>query len=80
MSKVGNALTWETAPDVLTVKEAASLVRISRNAVYGAIESGMLPAANFGQRQIRIAKSVLQEVFGLNRAHVHGTAAFNRAP
>ena len=46
--------------------------------MYGAIESGILPAANFGQRQIRIAKAVLREVFGLSQEHLPGTAAFGR--
>ena len=71
-------LTWETAPDVLTVKEAAFLVRVSRNAIYGTIQSGILPAANFGKRRIRIAKGALQQVFGLEQGHLSGTAAFSR--
>lgn len=56
-------LTWENAPDVLTVPEAARLVRISRSAAYGAIEAGLLTAHNFGKRQTRVAKSVLWKVF-----------------
>jgi excisionase family DNA binding protein len=73
-------LRWADAPDVLTVKEAASLIRVSRNAIYGAIESGTLPAANFGQRQIRISKDVLRQVFAPAQEHVPGTAAFGRNP
>ena len=78
MKKPSAPLAWETAPSVLTVDEAASLLRISRNAVYGAIQSGFLPAVNFGQRQIRIAKVTLEKAFGLQAEHVPGTAAFNR--
>lgn len=60
-------LTWESAPDILTVREAASLVRISTAAAYGAIDAGLLPAYRFGPRRTRIAKSALREVFGLEK-------------
>lgn len=70
-------LTWETAPDVLTVEEAASLLRIPRNAAYLAIKSGFLPAANFGQRRIRVSKLVLQKVFGMVAPDTIVTAALN---
>ena len=73
-------ITWETAPDVLTVEEAAALVRIPRNAAYEAVRAGFLPAANFGERRIRIAKAVLKKVFGIDREHVSGTAAFSHLP
>ncbi len=75
MKRTPNALTWETAPDILTVEEAAALVRIPRNAAYEAVRLGFLPAANFGQRRIRVAKSVLQQVFGLANAQTPATAA-----
>ena len=76
MKKVSDPLTWETAPDVLTVEEAAKLVRVPRNGVYEAIRLGFLPAVNFGQRRIRVSKKVLQETFGL-RADRSATAAFS---
>ena len=69
------ALTWETAPDILTVEEAALLLRIPRNAAYEAVKLGTLPAANFGQRRIRVAKCVLQQVFGIPPQDKPGTAA-----
>lgn len=68
-------LTWETAPDVLTIDEAAKLVRIPRNAAYEAVRAGFLPAANFGLRRIRVSKSKLREVFGLDSGHKTATAA-----
>lgn len=73
-------LTWESAPDVLTIEEAASLVRIPRNAAYEAVRAGLLPAANFGQRRIRVSKAVLKQVFGFDLEHVSRTAAFSHLP
>ena len=70
-------MTWETAPDVLTAQEASALVRIPRNGVYGAIQAGLLPAARFGPRRIRIAKAALKEVFGLPVEDKDATAALN---
>ena len=80
MKKHPEALTWETAPDSLTVEEAASLVRIPRNALYEAIRLGLLPAANFGKRRTRVSKAVLQQVFGLMPQDRATTAAFNHLP
>ncbi len=77
MKKVSVPLTWETAPSVLTVEEAAALVRIPRNAAYEAIRLGFIPAHNFGERRIRIAKSVLQQVFGVKPQDKPATAAFS---
>lgn len=73
-------LTWDSAPEILTVREAASLVRLPRNAVYEAIRAGLLPAANFGTRRIRIAKAALREVFYRRLEHLAATAAFSHAP
>jgi len=70
-------LTWETAPEILTVDEAAALVRIPRNAAYSAIQAGLLPAANFGQRRIRVLKSAPQQVFGMAHTDRHSTAALS---
>lgn len=70
-------LTWETAPDILTVEEAAALVRIPRNAAYEAVRLGFLPAHNFGERRIRIAKAALQKVFGMRPQDTPATAAFS---
>ena len=69
------ALDWNTAPEVLTVEEAALLARIPRNACYEAIRLGILPAANFGKRRTRVRKQVLKRIFGEGSPL---TAAFNR--
>lgn len=73
-------LTWENAPDVLTVKEAAALLRVTPTAVYAAIRLGVLPAANFGKRQTRLAKAALREELGKRGELNVLTAAFGRAP
>ena len=74
------SLTWENAPDVLTVKEAAALLRVTPSAIYAAIRLGVLPAANFGKRQTRLAKAVLREELGKRGELCMLTAAFGRAP
>jgi excisionase family DNA binding protein len=73
-------LTWETAPDVLTIEEAAALIRIPRNAAYEAVRAGLLPAANFGRRRIRVSKDALREVLGVPSQHETRTAAFSHLP
>jgi excisionase family DNA binding protein len=73
-------LDWETAPDSLTVKEAAALLRIPRNAAYEAVRLGLLPAVNFGKRRIRISKTALRKVLGATPEEAALTAAFNHLP
>ena len=75
-SKPGS-LTWENAPDILTVEEASVLVRVPRNGVYGVIQAGLLPAVRLGPRRIRIAKAALREVFHVSPEQNHVTAALN---
>jgi excisionase family DNA binding protein len=75
-----NDFDWETAPDSLTVKEAARLLRIPRNAAYEAVRLGLLPAVNFGKRRTRISKPALQKVFGATPEQRAVTAAFNHLP
>ncbi|MGC2405086.1 MAG: helix-turn-helix domain-containing protein [Candidatus Cybelea sp.] len=77
MKGIRGPLTWETAPDILTVEEAAELVRIPKNAAYEAIRLGFLPAHNFGERRTRVAKSALRQVFGLKPQDKGATAAFS---
>ena len=69
-------LTWESAPEILTVPEVAALLRIPRTAAYAAIQAGLLPAANFGSRRIRVSKAVLAKVFGIEAPDSPSTAAF----
>ncbi len=51
-------VTLDTAPDLLTVPEAAALLRISRNAGYEAVRRGELPAIHSG-RSVRVPKAAL---------------------
>jgi hypothetical protein len=69
-------LTWETAPDVLTVAEAANLARIPRNGMYAAVSLGIVPSANLGKRRIRIMKQALAEVIRPG-GEARRTAAFS---
>jgi len=71
---------WETAPDSLTVREAAALLRIPRNAAYEAVRLGLLPAVNLGRRRIRISKVALRKVFEATSKQIVQTAAFNHLP
>jgi excisionase family DNA binding protein len=73
-------LDWETAPDSLTVREAAALLRIPRNAAYEAVRLGLLPAVNFGKRRMRISKATLRKVFDATSEQKAPTAAFNHLP
>ncbi len=62
--------TLETAPDVLTVQEAAKLVRVSENQIYKMIKAGRLEVlnvkANGKERVIRIWKKKFFQSLGLN--------------
>jgi excisionase family DNA binding protein len=73
-------LDWETAPDSLTVREAAALLRIPRNAAYEAVRLGLLPAVNLGKRRMRISKVALRKVFEASSGQTAATAAFNHLP
>jgi len=42
-----SALTWDNAPESLTVAEAAALARIPRNGMYDAVRLGLVPSKNF---------------------------------
>lgn len=71
------ALTWETAPDILTVTEAAMLVRIPRGGMYAAVKAKLVPAVNFGERRTRIAKEALLQAFSAAGQMLAFTAAFS---
>lgn len=58
-------LTWESAPEILTVDETAILARIPRNAAYEAVRLGLIPSVNLGSRRIRVSKAALAKVFAL---------------
>lgn len=77
MKGIRGPLTWETAPDILSVREAAALVRVPKNGMYEAIRLGFVPHHKFGDRRIRIAKAALMKVFGLKSEDKAATAAFS---
>jgi len=76
-NRVQGTLSWDTAPDVLTINEAAMLLRVPRNAAYEAVRLGLLPAVNLGQRRLRVSKAVLRQVFGGPGADCNRTAALS---
>jgi excisionase family DNA binding protein len=57
-------MSLNDAPDVLTVPEAAAILRIGRNRAYELVRSGELRSVRFGNRTIRIPKPVLVEFLG----------------
>jgi hypothetical protein len=56
-------LNWDSAPDILTVEEAAALARVPRNGMYEAVRLRLVPSVNLGRRRTRIAKVELAKVF-----------------
>lgn len=77
MKSKPRSLTWENAPEILTVEEASVLLRVPRNGVYGVIQAGLLPAVRLGPRRIRIAKAALREVFHVSPEQPDATAALS---
>jgi excisionase family DNA binding protein len=53
--------TLATLPEVLTVREAAAILRVGRNQLYQAIARGELGAVRIG-RSIRIPKQTLLDL------------------
>jgi excisionase family DNA binding protein len=54
--------TLATLPEVLTVSEAAAILRVGRNQLYQAVARGELAAVRIG-RSIRIPKHALLDLF-----------------
>jgi excisionase family DNA binding protein len=46
----GPVTDWSAVPVVLSVEEAAALLRLGRNAAYQAIADGTIPALRVGRR------------------------------
>ncbi len=55
--------TFEEAPDVLKVDQAASLLGLGRNTLYSAIRRGEFPALRVGNR-VMVSKRVLLDMLG----------------
>lgn len=58
--------TLDDLPLLLTVEEAARVLRIGRNGAYAAVSDGVLPAIRIGRR-IRIPRAALAALI-----HQHG--------
>lgn len=52
---------WAELPEVLTVREAARLLRMKPATVYESIRGGIIPAVQVSARCIRLSKAALQE-------------------
>jgi excisionase family DNA binding protein len=50
--------------EILTIDEAADLLRVERNSVLGLLEEGRLPGRNFGGETYRISRAALIEWLG----------------
>lgn len=61
-------LTLQHAPDVLTVAEAAVLLRIGRNCAYTAVQCGQIPSIRLGRR-VLIPKAALMALIGVSSAN-----------
>jgi len=56
----------EHLPLMLTVDEAAQLLRIGRNGAYSAVADGALPSVRIG-RTIRIPRAAVADLLGIQR-------------
>lgn len=55
-------MQWDTAPDILTVKEAAELLRVGKNRMYELIKTNGFPKLVLGiEKGIRIPKDALKK-------------------
>jgi excisionase family DNA binding protein len=58
-------MTLDELPLLLTVEEAAQVMRVSRNGAYNAVAEGTVPSIRIG-RTIRIPRDALASTLGLN--------------
>ena len=58
------AITYNDYPDVLTVREVQSYLRLGRNATYDALQSGAIRSVRIGQKFL-IPKAALREFLDL---------------
>jgi excisionase family DNA binding protein len=56
-------------PLVLTVEEAAKVLRIGRTAMYDAVRAGEVPGVIRVGRSIRISRHALERMLGLQNGH-----------
>jgi excisionase family DNA binding protein len=55
--------SWEAAPEILTVKEAAALLAMRPKTVYESIKLGIIPAVRTSPGTIRLSKTNLRRWF-----------------
>ena len=60
---MADKLSLENLPDLLTVREVASLLNCSIRSAYQYIEFGTIKAVNLGQRITRVKRSDLDKLF-----------------
>jgi len=56
---VRSSISSSDGPDMLTVREAADLLRVNVKTIYAELASGRLPHVMLGRRIIRIPRAVL---------------------
>jgi excisionase family DNA binding protein len=54
-------MSLDELPDVLTVEEAAHVLRIGRSAAYAAVAAGQIPALRLG-RKLRISRAAIERM------------------
>lgn len=57
-------MTLADAPAVLTVEEAAAILRIGRSAAYEAVRRGDIPSIRIGGRILRVPRHRLEAMLG----------------
>ena len=72
--RVQESTRFEDLPDVLTVREVATLLRISRNSVYEALRTGEIPSVRLRRRYV-IPKHQLQNLLGIQPTENVGVGA-----
>jgi len=65
-------MTLDDLPLLLTVEEAARLMRVSRNGAYNAVAEGTVPSIRIG-RTIRIPRDALALTLGIRANHAEVT-------
>jgi excisionase family DNA binding protein len=66
-------------PAVLTVEEAAAVLRIGRSAAYEAVKVGEIPSIRIG-RSLRIPKHQLERLLGHENPRTNEAPAGNGSP
>lgn len=72
-------MTFDDAPDVLTVAEAAKLMRCGRNQMYNAIRGGTVYAVRIGG-SLRVPKAALREMLDPARNQEPSTPGLRVVP